>query len=116
MLGLGGPHWILAVAEAGGGANYSPEPSFTYLWVPRISAFSLQRNSLKPILSRRLRAEVSIMAPSDLLEGTTAGDEEARPTPKKPKRFQCRRCQRLFARLEHLQRHERTRKQHLTGS
>ncbi|KAF4541915.1 uncharacterized protein LTHEOB_8069 [Lasiodiplodia theobromae] len=48
------------------------------------------------------------MAPSDLLEGTTAGDEEARPTPKKPKRFQCRRCQRLFARLEHLQRHERT--------
>ncbi|KAK3329826.1 hypothetical protein B0H66DRAFT_542127 [Apodospora peruviana] len=26
----------------------------------------------------------------------------------KPKRFQCHRCQRLFARLEHLQRHERT--------
>lgn len=28
--------------------------------------------------------------------------------PKKPKRFQCHRCQRMFARLEHLQRHERT--------
>ncbi|KAH8898468.1 hypothetical protein GQ53DRAFT_417993 [Thozetella sp. PMI_491] len=28
----------------------------------------------------------------------------------KPRRFQCPRCQRLFARLEHLQRHERTRK------
>ncbi|KAK3985749.1 hypothetical protein QBC44DRAFT_403968 [Cladorrhinum sp. PSN332] len=28
----------------------------------------------------------------------------------KPKRFQCSRCQRFFARLEHLQRHERTRK------
>jgi uncharacterized Zn-finger protein len=27
---------------------------------------------------------------------------------KKPKRFQCHRCQRMFARLEHLQRHERT--------
>ena len=27
----------------------------------------------------------------------------------KPKRFQCGRCQRSFARLEHLQRHERTR-------
>jgi len=30
------------------------------------------------------------------------------PSNKKPKRFQCHRCQRLFARLEHLQRHERT--------
>jgi uncharacterized Zn-finger protein len=27
----------------------------------------------------------------------------------KPKRFQCARCLRRFARLEHLQRHERTR-------
>lgn len=29
---------------------------------------------------------------------------------KKEKRFQCPHCQRLFARLEHLQRHERIRK------
>lgn len=31
------------------------------------------------------------------------------PPLKKPKRFQCQHCQRFFARLEHLQRHERTR-------
>jgi len=31
-------------------------------------------------------------------------------TQKKQKRFQCQHCQRLFTRLEHLQRHERTRK------
>lgn len=49
------------------------------------------------------------MPPTELLDGVTE-HEEARPAPKKPKRFQCRRCQRLFARLEHLQRHERTRK------
>ncbi|KEF51298.1 uncharacterized protein A1O9_12648 [Exophiala aquamarina CBS 119918] len=30
------------------------------------------------------------------------------PPLKKPKRFQCQHCQRFFARLEHLQRHERT--------
>ncbi|GME48651.1 Transcription factor [Neofusicoccum parvum] len=47
------------------------------------------------------------MPPSPLLEGPIEHDD-ARPAPKKPKRFQCRRCQRLFARLEHLQRHERT--------
>jgi uncharacterized Zn-finger protein len=36
-------------------------------------------------------------------------DRSQEPPPKKPKRFQCKHCQRLFARLEHLQRHERTR-------
>ncbi|OCT45504.1 C2H2 type zinc finger containing protein [Cladophialophora carrionii] len=35
-------------------------------------------------------------------------DRNQEPPPKKPKRFQCKHCQRLFARLEHLQRHERT--------
>jgi hypothetical protein len=37
--------------------------------------------------------------------------EEAPPTQqgKKEKRFQCPNCQRAFARLEHLQRHERIR-------
>lgn len=35
------------------------------------------------------------------------GVQQDTPT-RKPKRFQCHRCQRLFARLEHLQRHERT--------
>ena len=37
------------------------------------------------------------------------GDPSQEPPSKKPKRFQCKHCQRLFARLEHLQRHERTR-------
>ncbi len=36
-------------------------------------------------------------------------DQDLEPPPKKPKRFQCHHCQRFFARLEHLQRHERTR-------
>ncbi|KIV87116.1 hypothetical protein PV11_02684 [Exophiala sideris] len=35
-------------------------------------------------------------------------DQDPEPPPKKPKRFQCQHCQRFFARLEHLQRHERT--------
>jgi uncharacterized Zn-finger protein len=42
------------------------------------------------------------------------GEEEEEdgqePPQKKLKRFQCSHCQRCFARLEHLQRHERTRK------
>lgn len=38
------------------------------------------------------------------------GDHDREPPLKKPKRFQCHHCQRFFARLEHLQRHERTRK------
>ncbi|GAB1313779.1 Zinc finger protein ADR1 [Madurella fahalii] len=38
------------------------------------------------------------MTPSDSLDNIVV----------KPKRFQCARCQRRFARLEHLQRHERT--------
>jgi transposase-like protein len=35
--------------------------------------------------------------------------ETSQGTGKKPKRFLCHRCQRNFARLEHLQRHERIR-------
>ncbi|KIW99512.1 uncharacterized protein Z518_11251 [Rhinocladiella mackenziei CBS 650.93] len=35
-------------------------------------------------------------------------EQDQEPPPKKPKRFQCQHCQRFFARLEHLQRHERT--------
>ncbi|KAK5462606.1 hypothetical protein LTS15_002318 [Exophiala xenobiotica] len=35
-------------------------------------------------------------------------DQDVEPPAKKPKRFQCHHCQRFFARLEHLQRHERT--------
>ena len=34
------------------------------------------------------------------------------PVGKKEKRFECSHCQRLFARLEHLQRHERIRELH----
>ncbi|KAF2119451.1 hypothetical protein BDV96DRAFT_345587 [Lophiotrema nucula] len=33
--------------------------------------------------------------------------EQVAPSGKKEKRFQCKHCQRMFARLEHLQRHER---------
>jgi hypothetical protein len=47
------------------------------------------------------------------LEGQGQGQE---PPLKKPKRFQCQHCQRFFARLEHLQRHERTRKHLLNPS
>lgn len=36
-------------------------------------------------------------------------DQTQEPPQKKQKRFQCKHCQRFFARLEHLQRHERTR-------
>jgi len=41
---------------------------------------------------------------------SSTGTETAPPVGKKEKRFQCQHCQRLFARLEHLQRHERIRK------
>ncbi|KAF2264965.1 hypothetical protein CC78DRAFT_600945 [Lojkania enalia] len=40
------------------------------------------------------------------MESSVSSTEQAAP-PKKEKRFQCQHCQRLFARLEHLQRHER---------
>lgn len=47
----------------------------------------------------------------DMLEDDAAPDQsQAQAVGKKQKRFQCERCQRMFARLEHLQRHERTRK------
>lgn len=42
-------------------------------------------------------------------EPANAGQETAQASGKKPKRFLCHRCQRNFARLEHLQRHERIR-------
>lgn len=43
---------------------------------------------------------------------TTTSSEQPAPVKagKKEKRFQCPHCQRIFARLEHLQRHERIRK------
>lgn len=47
---------------------------------------------------------------SPMETGTMA--EQSPPLGKKEKRFQCQHCQRLFARLEHLQRHERIRKFH----
>ena len=49
------------------------------------------------------------MPSSDIVDNIVVHDED-QPPPKKPKRFQCIRCQRFFGRLEHLQRHERTRK------
>ncbi|OAG38010.1 hypothetical protein AYO21_07732 [Fonsecaea monophora] len=43
------------------------------------------------------------------IDGSVLEEERKQePPPKKPKRFECKHCQRLFARLEHLQRHERT--------
>jgi hypothetical protein len=44
----------------------------------------------------------------DKIEHDLDDDGGQEPPPKKLKRFQCKHCQRLFARLEHLQRHERT--------
>lgn len=45
------------------------------------------------------------------MEAATVVEEVPKPQAgKKEKRFQCPHCQRLFARLEHLQRHERIRK------
>lgn len=41
------------------------------------------------------------------MESSTAAEQS--PAGKKEKRFQCSHCQRMFARLEHLQRHERIR-------
>jgi hypothetical protein len=46
------------------------------------------------------------MLENDLDVELDTGEE---PAQKKAKRFQCQHCQRFFARLEHLQRHERTR-------
>jgi hypothetical protein len=43
-------------------------------------------------------------------EPANTGQETSQKTGKKPKRFLCHRCQRNFARLEHLQRHERIRR------
>lgn len=40
--------------------------------------------------------------------GDVSSEVVVRP-PKKPRRFECPRCQRQFSRLEHLQRHDRTR-------
>ncbi|KAF2475335.1 uncharacterized protein BDR25DRAFT_382280 [Lindgomyces ingoldianus] len=40
---------------------------------------------------------------------SSTGTDQPPPVGKKEKRFQCQHCQRLFARLEHLQRHERIR-------
>ncbi|OAX77059.1 hypothetical protein ACJ72_08646, partial [Emergomyces africanus] len=45
--------------------------------------------------------------PEEPQEGTT--HEAVTTAAKKPKRFQCMRCDTRFARLEHLQRHERIR-------
>jgi uncharacterized Zn-finger protein len=52
-----------------------------------------------PYPSSRYYVNTRTMPASDTLENIVV----------KPKRFQCPRCQRRFARLEHLQRHERTR-------
>jgi transposase-like protein len=40
---------------------------------------------------------------------TSAAEQEAGGKKEKEKRFQCTSCSRMFARLEHLQRHERIR-------
>lgn len=48
-------------------------------------------------------------------EPANGGQEPSLAGGKKPKKFLCRRCQRTFARLEHLQRHERIRKSRRVG-
>jgi transposase-like protein len=40
---------------------------------------------------------------------TSTAEQEAGEKKEKEKRFQCTSCSRMFARLEHLQRHERIR-------
>jgi hypothetical protein len=59
-----------------------------------------------PIRARHRAAALSMLEQDPV----NTGQETAQGSGKKQKRFLCHRCQRNFARLEHLQRHERIRR------